>query len=215
MIPYLLAVAGGYLIGNAFKDNMQTFASGGIVDPKILYQKLNKAEMNFSKDDGAEYYQIQKEISENRKLYFKKLGEAEMNFSKDDGAEYSRLMAMRDSFADGGMMADGGWISYSGTLFNPKDVKEHKTKEEAEKRAKSMTGERGVISKHLFELQNKYADGGMMAKGGEVKYGRLGYTVYQDGKAIESFKTEEQAKRFAKDLEKGMSYAYKKLPKKN
>jgi hypothetical protein len=35
MIPYLLAVAGGYLIGNAFKDNMQTFASGGEVEDKI------------------------------------------------------------------------------------------------------------------------------------------------------------------------------------
>jgi len=68
------------------------------------------------------------------------------------------------------MMADGGWVSYSGTLFNPKDVRYHKTKEEAEKRAESMSGERGVISKELFEIQSKYAaDGGMMARGGKTK----------------------------------------------
>jgi hypothetical protein len=97
MIPYLLAVAGGYLIGNALKDNA-SFAEGGVVDPKELYKKLGEAEMNWSKDNGAEYHRIQKEISENRKLYFQKLRESEMNWHKDNGAEYSYLIGMRDKF---------------------------------------------------------------------------------------------------------------------
>jgi hypothetical protein len=50
------------------------------------------------------------------------------------------------------------------------------------------------------------ADGGMMAKGGKIHYSYTtanGYMVYRDGKALESFKTEEQAKRFVKELEQG------------
>lgn len=73
---------------------------------------------------------------------------------------------------DGGMMAKGGeikYVSYTGTLFNPKEVKMHKTKEEAQERLESLKGERGLIPYENWLLQNKYADGGMMADGGDVE----------------------------------------------
>ena len=67
------------------------------------------------------------------------------------------------------------------------------------------------ITKIKYEDRGGMADGGMMEKGGKINYSYTtahGYTVYRGGKALESFKTEEQAKRFVKDLEKGkMHYA--------
>jgi len=45
----------------------------------------------------------------------------------------------------------------------------------------------------------------MMKKGGKIHYSYTnahGYMVYRDGKALESFKSEEAAKRFVKQLEK-------------
>ena len=67
----------------------------------------------------------------------------------------------------GGYMAEGGeikFVSYTGTLFNPKEVKMHKTKEEAEERLKSIKGEKGLIPYQNWLLQNKYAKGGKTEK---------------------------------------------------
>ena len=111
MLPYLLAVVGGYLIGDSMKTPQ--FDEGGdlssrldrarmdrdaVKNPDELQMQLGEAEMNWQKDNGASYHRIMREISENRKLYFKRLGESEMNWHKDNGAEYSRLISMRDKF---------------------------------------------------------------------------------------------------------------------
>jgi hypothetical protein len=136
MIPYLLAVLGGYLIGDSIGEDIDKklpqFADGGlsdqlekvrgqrdssVINPDELYRKLGEAERNWQKDGGEEYARVQRQIKENRKLYFKKLGEAEMNWHSDDGAEYTRLIEMRDKFADGGMMAKGGGIDKTKEAF--------------------------------------------------------------------------------------------------
>ena len=129
-----------YLVGTNTMYEM--FADGGImakggamdlaiVNPEELYKRLGEAEKNFTKDNGAEYKKVQKEIEDNRISYFKKLSEAEMNFLKDNGAEYQRLIIMRDKFADGGMMAKGGGVTYKNLLLEkPSIVNETKIQSE-------------------------------------------------------------------------------------
>ena len=82
---------------------------GGVdsfVDPAELYTKWQSAEMNFSKDGGAEYNKIKKQINENSDAYYKALNDAEANWSKDNGAEYKRLIAMKSKFDKGGNLPD-------------------------------------------------------------------------------------------------------------
>jgi len=77
-----------------------------------------------------------------------------------DGADVlSGVYVKKGKYAKGGGV-DGGWASYEGTLFNMKNIKWHKTKEEANERAKSLKGERGIISRDSYEIQTKYAKGG-------------------------------------------------------
>jgi hypothetical protein len=62
------------------------------------------------------------------------------------------------------------------------------------------------ITHYLDGELKHFAKGGMMMKkGGKIHYSYTnahGYMVYRDGKALESFKTEEQAKRFIKRIER-------------
>ena len=77
--------------------------------------------------------------------------------------------------------AKGGFISYEGTLFNPKNIEKHKTKNEAEQRAEKLKGERGVISIEQFELQNKYAKGGTAKKTDVIRKQLTTDSVYELG----------------------------------
>jgi uncharacterized protein (DUF2267 family) len=82
------------------------FGGGGgtddFVNPNILYAKLGEAEMNFEKDNGAEYNRVRQELEDNAAKYYAALNNAEMNFQQDNGAEYNRLIEMRYLFAKGG-----------------------------------------------------------------------------------------------------------------
>lgn len=68
------------------------------------------------------------------------------------------LDKMPKNYSKGGGV--GEWASYEGTLFNMQNIKWHSTKEEAESRVKGLKGERGIISKEQYDLQNKYSNGG-------------------------------------------------------
>jgi hypothetical protein len=90
-------------------DEAYEYKTGGeagtktLQDPKKLYNLLNQAEANWSKDDGAEYNRIFALIKENRKNYYNLLNQAEANWSKDGGAEYNRLLELqKDYYAKGG-----------------------------------------------------------------------------------------------------------------
>ena len=172
MLPFLLAIAGGYLIGNSMKDETPKFDKGGVVkNPDELYKELGEAEMNYSKDDGASYHRIMKEISENRKLYFKRLGESEMNWHKDNGAEYSRLISMRDKFDEGGDVDDDDDFWNDNSKYDLVDessedtIRGNLTLAEAER----LKGEylKANPNRKLRIYSTEYADGGMMAKGGQ------------------------------------------------
>jgi hypothetical protein len=66
MIPYLLAVAGGYLIGNSIKES-QKFADGGKTDEeKMLWEsvKIKFSEVFFEEDDVDEIYSNQVKAEE-------------------------------------------------------------------------------------------------------------------------------------------------------
>lgn len=95
--------------GSKLYVSLKKFAKGGKVgnrklkSTKDLYEKLNNAELNWKKDNGAEYHKVEKELEENRKLYFELLNEAERNGRKDNLAEYHRLMSMRNQFSKGGV----------------------------------------------------------------------------------------------------------------
>jgi hypothetical protein len=74
------------------------YAKGGSVGGKEpFYMKLNKAENNWSKDNGAEYKRLLKERDFHNSSEFSiKLGEAENKWKKDNGAEYKRLLKLQD-----------------------------------------------------------------------------------------------------------------------
>jgi hypothetical protein len=108
------------------------------------------------------------------------------------------VLGDKKSYADGGMMAKGGeikYVSYTGTLFNPKEVKMHKTKEEAEERLESLKGESGLIPYKNWLNQEKYADGG--------NYEPINFST--------SNQTEESAKKWLNELikERGRNEAAK------
>ena len=90
-----------------FEDETFEYKNGGVSDelqdPKKLYALLNEAEVNWSKDNGAEYNRIGALIKQNRKNYYNLLNNAEVNWSKDNGAEYKRLLSLQKIYyAKGG-----------------------------------------------------------------------------------------------------------------
>lgn len=128
---------------------------------KILKEYKNEAK--FGVDNYLDFNDEKKE--EHR--MFKTLEEAEsyfnskVNYKKKSVALRDEIW-VRDGYAKGGGVDE--WASYEGTLFNMKNIKWHKSKEEADKRAKSLKGERGIISKESYDIQNQYAKGGGVDK---------------------------------------------------
>jgi hypothetical protein len=88
--------------GELMLDSAHYETGGLLKDPKDLYKLLNQAEINWQKDDGAEYKKIQMEIAKNNNLYYKQLNDAEKNYFQDKGAEYQRLIKMKSKFEKGG-----------------------------------------------------------------------------------------------------------------
>ena len=85
------------------EEEFSDFKKGGLLqDPNDLYKLLNQAEINWQKDDGAEYKKIQMLIAKNNNLYYKQLNDAEKNYFQDKGAEYERLIKMKAKFKTGG-----------------------------------------------------------------------------------------------------------------
>ena len=85
------------------EEEFSDFKTGGLLqDPNDLYKLLNQAEINWQKDDGAEYKKIQMLIAKNNNLYYKQLNDAEKNYFQDKGAEYERLIKMKAKFKTGG-----------------------------------------------------------------------------------------------------------------
>jgi len=174
MIPYLLAAVGGYLIGDSMKDN-QTFADGGeTAKAKKRLEELRKelrAE-SISWGELAELESLKGYIDKDDVELLEAAGVPE--FDSDD------------EYADGGMMAKGGKVTY-GSLY-PKIVnsvmKEVRvSREEAviivenyESYIIDLIEYEGVKNpKEIAEaITSDYASGyGEMADGGMAKGGRL------------------------------------------
>ncbi len=199
MLPFILAAVGGYFIGDSM--NEQVYAEGGIVNPKELYEKLRMAESNWQKDDGAEYNKIKKQIQENRNLYFKKLSESESSW-ENDGAEYKRLIAMRDSFAEGGMPKEYQvvfWETEEDRDTGESSILGTFSLDEAMEQAKKLYYKVGVASVEVIEKNsgalalfladeeedNDNDDNDTMARGGRTKSALMRDRAYRSNEPHE------------------------------
>jgi len=70
MIPYLLAVAGGYFIGNSMNETTPQFGKGGKMDDKKAYADLDTYDLEGLKETG-----FLKENNISTKVIYKEPGE--------------------------------------------------------------------------------------------------------------------------------------------
>jgi hypothetical protein len=148
-------------------SDMDIYAKGGMfgggggtddfVHPNILYAKLGEAEMNFQKDNGAEYNRVRQELEDNAAKYYAALNNAEMNFQKDNGAEYNRLIAMRYLFAKGGKTSKKKTLSQRFNYIPNYMIQEV----EVERKGKTTFIDAANILDGVYVKKGvKYADGG-------------------------------------------------------
>jgi len=179
MLPFLLAIAGGYLIGNSMNETQQ-FDEGGmmadVIDEyysgvfyKVGYNNEDKAFFvdNFEHDEDL--------FKEGKSLTSIKKGGFE---TEKEAREYVESLIDRfwdkygtEEYADGGMMAKGGEIDeqiikIEKALKNPKCLSPSVVKALKEKldKLKQVNEKKDVGDSR----DDDYAEGGMMSDGGVI-----------------------------------------------
>jgi len=156
MIPFLLTIVGGYLIGDSMKDS-KTFANGGMMaDGGGVGMKKYTAFGYYSNyslpiTPTEEYFEKSvmansKEEAED-KITDELIKENEGLKAADIYVE-SVFMSFRDlypnGFADGGMMAEGGVIGSDGKTLNVGDLVTVSSKRNKQYRVKEINGKENV-----------------------------------------------------------------------
>jgi len=100
MIPYLLAVAGGYLIGNSMNETSQLMAKGGMTPKEQMLKELQKLQRDLNSSRLRTYNEgdtSQEEMTRQR--------EREVKLKR-----FNEILEKLETekMADGGMMAKGG-----------------------------------------------------------------------------------------------------------
>jgi len=154
MIPYLLAIAGGYLLGDSMKES-QTFADGGMMAKGERIS--DKGEVKYGElVVGNEYFQVKRPD----------LGIEKIKITEKENGTY-KYKRDTDNYTDEGVV-----VKYQGRYTdNEKLYGIFEDKDEAKQMAIKL----------LTERMSKYADGGMMADGGtlgNIKSYRYNFDTY-------------------------------------
>lgn len=169
MLPLILAVVGGYLVGDSMKDKA-VFANGGMM--------AKGGEVNAKK----RLEELREEIRAER-ISYGELAELQSLVKYIDENDVELLEAA--GVAEGGMMAHGGKVKVGDILTANTGVKVRVVEYDplfggrirAERLDEYATGK----PSQFMSLSNfKYADGGMMEDGGQVQKINMGNGVFMD-----------------------------------
>jgi len=162
MIPFILAVAGGYLLGDSFGTDK--FAYGGMMADGGETGKwfkegsdkwgLERSETYIKENDGK--YDLYIRTYDDNKWGYKKLKSFDtLEEAKINGYEYEKATSVENwvEYADGGMMADGGLSDQLDVVRKQRDLAEYYEKNE--KNYKNNYGHRIITAEELAKVKKK------------------------------------------------------------
>lgn len=168
MIPYLLAVAGGYLIGNSMNETTPQFGKGGMMAKK--YNNLSKEEreelmrehIGVGRTPSSEYEKYEQLSPYHKELVDKHLAMAKGGGVKAGQQVWEIMIVPEGDIGGSSMLLQDS--TYEDTILDYKNNKNWEQTADQEFRKVFVHKIHKTMAK--FTKKYVYADGGMMAKGG-------------------------------------------------